>query len=581
MGLTEFFAMEASEYLERLDALVSAAAPPDAEEFLRLARALRGSALMANQQAIAGAAAAFETLARSVREQRRPWDAATKQLAIGAVDDLKVLVRSAGNWSDAEEARAKGLTAELQHAVGEAAPATEPSAKAGLDAGTRAFLAREGAAVASTLHEAARGLQQNPTAHDPLDRVLKVMQPLRGLAILSEIPPLSDLLEGIEQAIGEVSQRDRAEGADLLFETGAKAISRAAREITADGRANPESPEAQEFARRLAALLKLDREAVPIESLYFDDEGPHIVEHGTASARPARLGRLELVSHGEHLRLAADELERARSQTQRELRAQALASTFRALASAAGGPLEEAVANFGQAARDALARGSAVSMTDAFARQLREAGGVLSEAAKGDDQVLARRLRDLVRVVRQLPAAPPTTTAQPPADGAPRRPPAASAAVSAAQLVEPPTPPPGRPAAPKAAPMAAAPPPAARPGAASTPSRQPSDKESNDLVGSWIRYERFGQELGWANPSVEDLLGGPPRDPAVPVADGAEEQEVVPIATLCYSGEAALKRALSLRQEIQAALQTGAGAGVRELIQEVFDLLELGLGQRS
>ena len=67
MGLTEFFAMEASEYLERLDALVSAVAPPEGEEFLRLARALRGSALMANQQAIAGAAAAFETLARSVR----------------------------------------------------------------------------------------------------------------------------------------------------------------------------------------------------------------------------------------------------------------------------------------------------------------------------------------------------------------------------------------------------------------------------------------------------------------------------------------------------------------------------------
>ena len=56
MGLMEFFAMEASDYLERLDAVVSQGAEPDRDEFVRLTRALRGSALMANQQAFAGAA---------------------------------------------------------------------------------------------------------------------------------------------------------------------------------------------------------------------------------------------------------------------------------------------------------------------------------------------------------------------------------------------------------------------------------------------------------------------------------------------------------------------------------------------
>src|SRR5207302_74359 len=73
---------------------------------------------------------------------------------------------------------------------------------------------------------------------------------------------------------------------------------------------------------------------VPIERLGT------IVRRGTAasSTRPATLGRLELVSHGEHLRQAADSLERAPSATQRELRAHTLAGTFRVLGAAGGGP---------------------------------------------------------------------------------------------------------------------------------------------------------------------------------------------------------------------------------------------------
>ena len=35
MGMAEFFGMEASEYLERLDGLVSPAGTPNAEEFVR------------------------------------------------------------------------------------------------------------------------------------------------------------------------------------------------------------------------------------------------------------------------------------------------------------------------------------------------------------------------------------------------------------------------------------------------------------------------------------------------------------------------------------------------------------------
>jgi chemotaxis protein histidine kinase CheA len=572
MGLTEFFTMEAGDYLDRLDGLVSRAGPLDAEELLRLTRALRGSALMANQQAIAGAAAAFEALARAVREQRRPWDEGTRQLAIRAVDDFKILVRAAADWNDAAEARARGITAELEHAAGRAAPGPARAAQ-GLDAGTRAFLGREGAAVASALHEGARSLQQSPRGREPFDRVLRVMQPLRGLAILSEIPPLADLLEGIEQAIAELTRRrERTEGADLLFEAGARAIARAAREIAASGRADAESPETRDFTRRLATILELHADAVPIESLYYDDAGPHIVQHGTPVARPARLGRLELVSHGEHLKLAADELERAQSATQRELRAQTLAGTFRALAALSGGRLEDAVSHFGHAAREAVARGVAVRRTATFAGQLREAGTALSECAEGDEDDIVRRVEDVTRRCRETPAAPPVEEMAL-AGGPPRRPPAESAAFAVPAA-------PATLAAPAARAASPVSPSAAAPPAAPAPVREPAPAgEPEDLVGSWTRYEHFLTTLGLGTPSIEDLLAGPPAERLA--GDGAvAAAEVVPIASLCYSGRAALDRALALREQVRGALTGDAPdlASVQELVQEVFDLVELGRG---
>src|SRR2546427_12015401 len=86
LGMSDFFALEAGEYLERLDGLVAQGEHPSGDELVRLARAVRGSALMANQHAIARAASGLESLARAVREARRTWDAQTKQLAVRAVE---------------------------------------------------------------------------------------------------------------------------------------------------------------------------------------------------------------------------------------------------------------------------------------------------------------------------------------------------------------------------------------------------------------------------------------------------------------------------------------------------------------
>lgn len=571
IGLTEFFAMEAGEYLERLDALVSGAALPDSDQLVQLARQLRGSALMAKQGGIATAAAAFERFARGVKQGTRPWDEHTSQLAIRAVDDFKILVRKVADWSDAEAGKAEALARELDpEAAGRPQHASVPGT---LDAGTRAFIGREGAGVASGLAQAAKTLQQTPGAHEPLQRVLNVMQPLRGLAVLSEAPPMPDLLDGVERAIGELSRR-RAPAADapLVFNAAAKALARAAREIASEGTAHGDSPEMQDFAVRLATLLGLGDDVVSIESLYFDDGGPHIVQEGTRAARPTAMGQVELVSHGEHLTLAADQLERAQSGTQRQLRAQALASTFRALGNAGGDPLQEAVRRFAGAAREAVVRGAAIHQTAELAAELRRAAVALGGVGQAEPGALAERIGQGTQALLRLAGG---EVAVAPAEATPHRPPAPSLAST-----EPTAPAVAQ--APTAA--AAAPAPAATSTAAASaaPAAAAHPAESHDLFGSWARYERYAGQLGLDGASLDELLSGLPADPtaaAVAPAPPAAE-DVIPISDLLYSGAAALDRALGLRAEIRGRLKAGASEDdVLPLIEEVFDLVELGRGQ--
>ncbi len=551
LGMTDFFALEAGEYLERLDTVLQPAegAAPLADEFVRLARALRGSALMASQQPVARAAAGLEALARAIREGRRPWDAAVKQVAVRAVDDLKIFVRRVSAWTAADTAKAETLAAQLEMLAGRPSAQVRAAEALGLDAGARAFVAREGAAIASALDRAGQALRANPLAHDPLQNILKTLQPLRGLAALNDLPPLPDLLEGIERAIGELDRARTAAtsppGGPELFQAAATAIARAAREVAERGRPDPESAEFQAFAGLQVKFLEADQSetgVVPIGTLYFDDAGPHIVKRGTAAARPAVLGRVELVSHGEHLKQVADSLERAPSRTQRELRAHTLAGTFRALAGAGGGPLAEQVAAFAAAGRDAVMSGAAVANAPAFAAELRRAGDILSRSSGADETALATELEAVTRAVATLTGA--------------------AGVVPIESL------------APTPAPRAAA-------GDEPIP-------ETPDLVGSWVTYTRL--VAGGIGPaSLANFLAAAGQVPAAPPsADtarppaatapsprraAAAEPEVVDIRTLLYRGQRAQQRAQELREEAR----TASGERLRALVEEVCDLVALAI----
>jgi chemotaxis protein histidine kinase CheA len=517
--MSDFFALEAGEYLDRLDSLVQSPGAPPAEELVRLARALRGSALMASHQAIARAAMGLEALARGLREGRRPWDVATKQLATRAVDDLKVFVRKAATWTDADTARAEALAKQLEQLGGRPSGQVRAAEAMGLDAGARAFVAREGAAIASALDRAGRVLRTNPIAPEPLQQVMKALQPLRGLAALNDLPPLPDLLDGIERTVAEI-ERNRGGAAPPdgwgggetiaeIFQMAATSIAHAAREVAERGRPDPESADFRKFASLLVEFMDSEPEVVPIESVAT------IVQRGTPApdARPATLGRLELVSHGEHLRQAADSLERAPSATQRELRAHTLAGTFRALGAAGGSPVAERVAEFAQAAREAVSSGVAVNQSAAFAAELRKAGEVLSTS--GDESATAAALAAVTVAIRRLGSSKPL---QPPA---PPQPPSPSAS-------------------------------------------------STDIAGSWSVYQRMVAEGVNSGPaSLEELLkprtnGGGGGEPAPAPVD---------IRTLLYKGDRARHRA----QELREAAKRASGDDLRAIIDEVCDLVVLAL----
>src|SRR5436190_3011700 len=532
LGMSDFFALEAGEYLERLDGLLAQSEHPSADELVRLARALRGSALMANQQAIARAAAGLESLARAVHDGRRSWDGQTKQLGVRAVDDLKIFVRRAGAWTDADTAKAEALGQELDQVAGRPSAQIRAAEALGLDAGARAFIAREGAAIASALDRAAQALRANPLAHDPLQHVLRALQPLRGLAALADLPPLPDLLDGIERTIADLSRSGLEPPANVaeLFQTAAMAIARSARDVAERGRPDPEGAEFRQFAQLLVRSMESEPDVVSIGALYYNDSGPHLVSRGVPVARPSTLGRLELVSHGEHLRQAADSLERAPSATQRELRAHTLGTTFRALANAAGGVLADRAAQFATAAREAVASGVAVSSPAAFAAELRRAGDLLARSSTGDEEALATELDALTAALRGIqPGAP---AAAPPLSPGPR-----------------PAPPPPPRAAPVVPVERAAPPPAPAP----APRVEPVISETPDLVGSWAAYQRLA-EGGIGAASLAELVGGAQSAPVAPAPGPpgpsglpAPAPSAVDVRALLYRGERALSRAQELR----------------------------------
>jgi chemotaxis protein histidine kinase CheA len=551
LATADFFALEAGECLDRLELLARRDDAPPAEDFLRASRVLRGSALMASQQAIARAAGALENVARALREGRRAWDPECREQVAQAIEEFRRLVRRVREWDDGDAVRAGRLAVSLDTLAGRSAaePGEHRGERGEINAGVRAFVGREGALIASALDRAARALQVAPGDREPLYTVIRRMQSLRGLAELTELAPLPEILDGIELAVGDLTRLFAPPpGVHEVMAAAALALTRISRDIAERGRSDPDAEEARVFTDLLLRAFAVERDVVPIESLYHEgDPSPYTPAPGQPQFEaPAPLGPLELVSHGEHLCQIADLIARASSATERDLRLYHLIGALRTAAVPGPDPVAGALAVFARSTREALAAGVSGRSTEELVAGLRAAGELLrSVADAGDRMQVSRRLLDVAYRLdqargdtREIAASPPQPQPEPTMTQAEKAPVDLESDVVPIESLAP------DPATPSAA------------------------AEASALETSFRTLERLERERGSSRPSIEGLVGSD------------QPVEAVAIESLCYRGRSALERAADVRGQLAAALAGASDlATIRPLLQELLDLVPLALDQ--
>ena len=105
--LLDFFALEAGEYLTRLESLATQQSMPSVEaiRFAAAARGLRGSATMAKAGGVSKLATSVERIAAGVVQGALSWDPELQRSVVGAIEDLKLLVRSVRAWGAEQDTR--------------------------------------------------------------------------------------------------------------------------------------------------------------------------------------------------------------------------------------------------------------------------------------------------------------------------------------------------------------------------------------------------------------------------------------------------------------------------------------------
>lgn len=530
----DFFVVEATEYIDQMDATLGAVRPggagPDVDALMAAAHRLRGSATMARQTAIAAVAAGVERVARAVRERRVAWDAASSAALVAAVDDLRLLVRGARSWSSLEEQRARARGEELARF---APPAATPHTSG------RAVGSRSGFLAAETL-ELARALDALGPGASPavIGSATERVRALRGVADVRDMPPLPDVMEALEATLKSMELAGAARPCgpkeSALFATAGAVLRRVSRDIGASGRPATDMTEMVAFESALSAVAdesgRADR-IVPIAELFHGDGSSGVVSAAThPPTTPAERFRLEVVSLAEHLRGVVAEARAHRGGEQRDRLSRDVRNAVRALGATANSFGEKVVARF---AAEWSTRASAL---EAGALAALDAAAALFTNPDLSSADIARRLEKIgtgASPVRPTPMASP------------------------AQQVPP------RAAAPAAAPAVAAPTPAAPPNAAPAPTAGVARGRVRTPTGPALRALLQDGLTG-----LSSLETTPLSEPAV-----IPDADVVPIESLLYRGRSALARAAELREQIR---QQGDPPS-RESVQELFDLIDLAL----
>ena len=308
VGLLDFYILEASEYVDQLDALVGAAvnAPPESTPFITASRALRGSSTMAKLLRMAELAGSVERVGRALRDGSLRWTPELRSAVVAAIDDVRILLRTVRGWSATEEQRAAARIAELRRFVPDGAvPPNTPIT----GAISPTFFASEVEGIAAALD----AFVAAPADRGSLDEALGRVRALRGISALKDLPPLADVANAIEDAARTtmVEGRGMTPQHAALYDASAHVLRRAARELRVSGRPDASAPEVRRFAEAASALQQQSRDeeqVVAVAALFYGDEGPHVVSRAAhpPTTIEARF-RAEITSLAEHLRrLVAD-----------------------------------------------------------------------------------------------------------------------------------------------------------------------------------------------------------------------------------------------------------------------------------
>ena len=404
----DFFVLEAGEYVEQLDALVSRAAAtgPDADSLQKVARALRGSATMAKLPSFAELASSMESVGRSLRQGSLAWDVALKGALTAAVDDLKILVRAARAWTANEDQWAAKRIAELSRYVTPGAGTTAPAAHT-----SAAYFAGETNNIAAGLEL----LATRPNDRGGALNVLQRIRALRGVAGVKEIPALNQVAEAAETAVRplELGQPQLTPDHVNVLRVSADLLRAIAAGLTSGQHVTTATPQYTAFLAATDAMTAHghggDR-VVPISDLFYNDHGPHVVSSApNPPTTPAQRFRMEVVSLGEHLHKVIDDARQAGDDIQREQARGELGRALRAIRATAASFGQKEVA---QKVEEYLGRTgdlniSALDAIAGFATTISPAPASPAPAPGRFSHVLeAPRVSQLQRAVSGLPPAP-------------------------------------------------------------------------------------------------------------------------------------------------------------------------------
>lgn len=274
-SLLDFFADEAGDYLKKLEAALSGSGPPDADELRRLSRALRGSARMADQDAISQAAGAVQALAQDLTGGRRRWSPELNESLRWAVTEIRQLVGSVESPPADLDDRVETISRRL----GEWQPPPPPPAKD--DQRFRRYLGTELRGLASEIGDALGVLERDPRNREPLKRLLRKIRPLRGIEGVDDLPGVGTALAAVEEVILRIADTAATVGPGhlALFRRARQALENVATELIRGGAPEEIVAAGEEIEDLKDRVLETaaQREVIWISEL-FEESGPHIIE---------------------------------------------------------------------------------------------------------------------------------------------------------------------------------------------------------------------------------------------------------------------------------------------------------------